>query len=236
MDDRVLAAVRNNASWCDAVCRSRGLPTFSSDRLWIAPDGSPLLYPDAITLAPRLAADEVLSGVRLRAGCSVKDSFADLDLGAHGFVEVFEANWVFRAPASVRARPRLRWAVITTEDELTRWSVAAELEDTFGPRLLRDPAVRFLAVNDDRGAGGGAIVNRTGPVLGVSNVFTAGVSLEVMWSDLPRAVAELLDRLPLVGYEHAGQLAFAEAAGFAAIAPLRVWSKPADPDRIQADH
>lgn len=228
VDDRVLAAVQNNASWCALVCRSRGLPTVSSDRLWVAPEGSPRLYPDAITLAPGLTAGEVLRDVRVRAGCSVKDSFADLELGPHGFVELFQASWVFREAASVQSRPRLRWGVITTEDELTRWSAAADLGELFGPGLLRDRTVRFLSVSDDQGGGGGAIVNRTGPLLGVSNVFTTGISLDAMWPDLPAAVAESFDRLPLVGYEHGDQLAFARAGGFAPIAPLRVWLKPAE--------
>lgn len=228
MDDRVLAAARNNALWCDLVCRSHGLPTVSSDHLWIAPEGSPRLYPDAITLAPGMDADAVLSDIRLLAGSSVKDSFADLELGAHGFVELFEASWFFRPAAAPQTRPSLRWAAITTEEELTSWSVAADQEDTFGPRLLHDPTVQFLAVKDDQGAGGGALINRTGPLLGVSNVFTAGISLDAMWSDLPAAVADSFDRLPLVGYERGEQLASAQAAGFAALAPLRVWLKPGE--------
>jgi hypothetical protein len=84
MDPRLVAAVQNNACWCDIVCRSHGLPTVLSEQVWIAPEGSPPLYPDAVTLAPRLAADFVLRRIDTSPGCSVKDSLADLDLSPHG--------------------------------------------------------------------------------------------------------------------------------------------------------
>ncbi len=85
MDDRVIAAVQNNARSCDIVCQSHGLPTMRSEQLWTAPKGSPPLYPDGATLVPRLPADCVLSQIDIRPGCSVKDSFANLDLSEHGF-------------------------------------------------------------------------------------------------------------------------------------------------------
>jgi hypothetical protein len=175
----VLAAAQNNARWCDLVCRSHDLPTVMSEQLWIAPRGSPRLYPDAVTLAPGMAADVVLRDIDTRPGCSVKDSFADVDL-----------------------------------------------EGLVGPELLCDSTVRFLVVRDEQGPSGGAVVNRTGATVGLSNVFTTAISPGDLWSDVPAAVGDLFDRLPMVGYEHGEELTLALAGGFEPIAPLRVWLKP----------
>ena len=51
-DDRILAAVANNAAWCDLVCRCAGLPTDLGPDLWSTPRRSPDAYPDAVTLRP----------------------------------------------------------------------------------------------------------------------------------------------------------------------------------------
>jgi hypothetical protein len=195
----VLAAARNNAEWCDLVCRSHGLPTAFSDWLWIAPKGSPPLYPDAVTLAPGVPVDAVLREIELGPGCSVKDSFADLELGEEGFIELFEASWLTREQAPPDAPPRLRWRVVTDD-------------------VVNDPAVRFLEVD-----GGGAVVNKASGMVGVTNVVTTGVNPELLWSDLPAAIGKLFERLPLVGYEHGEARESALASGFQAIGPLRIW-------------
>src|SRR5664279_4155302 len=196
MDPRLVAAVQNNACWCDIVCRSHGLPTVLSEQVWIAPEGSPPLYPDAVTLAPRLAADFVLRRIDTGPGCSVKDSFADLDLSKHGFAVLFDARWLFRGPASPRTRPRLGWQVITSDDDLDRWAVAADLEGIIRPELLRDPTVRVLAVRDEQAVTIGAIVNRTGATVGLSNVFTTATTAVSAWRDLPAAVGDAFAGIP----------------------------------------
>lgn len=127
MNARVRAAVENNARWCDIVCRSHGLPTEMSEHLWVTPQGSPPLYPDAVTLVPAVAADVVLKQIDNRPGSSVKDSFADVDLGSLGFIELFEARWLFREPAPARTRTRLRWDTVMTEVEFAQWVSSAEL-------------------------------------------------------------------------------------------------------------
>ena len=105
MDARVLAAAANNARWCDLVCRSHALPTVLSGERWLAPAGSPRFYPDAVTLAPGLPADAVLRGIDSRPGSSVKDSFADVELGDDGFA-VLSGGGALRVvvdmPASTR--------------------------------------------------------------------------------------------------------------------------------------
>jgi hypothetical protein len=226
VDPRLIDAVHNNACWCDIVCRSHGLPTVLSEQMWTAPDGSPRLYPDAVTLGPHLAADFVLGRIDTSPGCSVKDSFADLDLSEHGFIVLFDARWMFREPASPRTPPRLGWQLITTDDDLERWAVAADLEGIIRPELLRDPTVRVLSMLDDRAVTTGAIINWTGATVGLSNVFTTPTTPMSAWRDLPAAIANVFAGVPIVGYEHGNALAAAAESGFETIAPLLVWLKP----------
>lgn len=77
-------AAENNADWCDAVCRGPGLDVHRDPRMWWTATRSPDLYPDAVTLDAGLTPDEVLSRLDGSPGCSVKDSFATLDLASDG--------------------------------------------------------------------------------------------------------------------------------------------------------
>ncbi|MFC4531438.1 hypothetical protein [Sphaerisporangium dianthi] len=93
------AAVRNNAEWCDSMCRAHGMPGTFSDSLWSNPRRSPPLYPDAVTLTPAASADAVLAAIELDSPePSVKDGFARLDLRDAGFRILFDAQWILRAP------------------------------------------------------------------------------------------------------------------------------------------
>ena len=78
-------------------------------------------------------------------------------------------------------RPRLRWDVVTTEDELSRWAISADLIGIFAPELLSEPTVRFLVVRNEQGPSAGAIVDRTGATVGLSNVFTTAISPDALW-------------------------------------------------------
>lgn len=94
IDTRAWAAARNNAEWCDLVCRGHGVTTQLDARLWVARHHSPPYDPDAVTLLPDVTVDEVLSQIDVGDGCSVKDSFAALDLRPAGFRVLFEAEWI----------------------------------------------------------------------------------------------------------------------------------------------
>ena len=91
---------------------------------------------------------------------------------------------------------------------------------------LRDPTVSILAAHEREGLGAGAIANRTGSVVGVSNVFTTTIALNEVWADLPAAVGDVFPSTPLVGYERGDDLHAARDSGFAAIGPLRIWLRP----------
>ncbi|GGK65959.1 hypothetical protein Sme01_23690 [Sphaerisporangium melleum] len=97
----VREAVRNNAGWCDAVCRAHGMPGTFTETVWANPRRSPPLYPDAVTLSPDASAEEVLAAIDLvSAEPSVKDGYAQLDLSDAGFRVLFDAQWIMR-PAAI---------------------------------------------------------------------------------------------------------------------------------------
>jgi hypothetical protein len=60
------------------------------------------LHPDAVTLSPEAEAAAVLKRVEDGPSCSVKDSFAVLNLVPSGFHVLFEATWI-RGPAAAGA-------------------------------------------------------------------------------------------------------------------------------------
>jgi hypothetical protein len=216
------AAADNNARWCDRICRSHGLATRFVDDLWIAPQGSPQFYPDAVTLAPRASVGDLLAHVP-RAE-SVKDSFACLDLAPEGFGVLFDACWIaHRSPRD--ATPGRLWEPVGSPAELGDWTAAAGLDGIIRAELLADPTIRIFAGRDGAREPivAGAIANATGQVVGVSNVFTRAPAAEVIWQDLQGVVARAFPGRDLVGYEHGEALAHAIASGFSAIRPLRIW-------------
>ena len=82
MSSRMLirAAVRSNAEWCHAFSGTHGIEGRFDEALWSSPVRTPTYYPDAVTLRPEITVEQVLSCIDSGEGCSVKDSFACLDL------------------------------------------------------------------------------------------------------------------------------------------------------------
>ncbi len=232
MDDRVLRAAANNARWCDLICRSHAIPTAMQPGVWVALRRPPELYPDAVTLRPDVAEEDVLRSAQDGPGCSVKDSFSSLDLARLDFDELFQADWIFRDPATSLQKNALVWSVVETDDDLADWGHAADLAQTIRSDLLRDSSVRILAARGPDGLCAGAVTNRTGSVVGVSNVFATTVNPDEVWAGIPAAVAAVFPSLPLVGYERGEHLQCALAGGFTAIGALRVWLRPDAPDSL----
>lgn len=159
-------------------------------------------------------------------GCSIKDSFATLDLEALGFVSLFEASWIaLRADVADPPPVENGW----------RWSVAnsaracegmAPIGEVMPARLLSEPGVSIVAAHDGERLVGSAVLNHTGAVVGVSTVRVtdAGAhSAAAMWVGIARAARELHPSLTLLGYEAGAQLLAPLSAGFSEIGPLRVW-------------
>jgi hypothetical protein len=120
-----------------------------------------------------------------------------------------------------------RLATAAYESALDAWAREAGLEGTIRPVLLGEPSIRILALHGGDGMVAGAIANRTGSVVGVSNVFAAATPGAEPWNTIAAALGHHFPGLPLVGYERGVALPAALASGFRDIGPLRVWLRPA---------
>ncbi len=214
--DVTTAAARNNAEWCDMVCRSHGIPTSVERDVWVAHRRSPPLYPDAVTLAPSATVDSILGRMDAADGCSVKDCFVSVDLGGYGFRVLFEAEWIYRSHSS------------STVAGLT-WSPAQppELNDIWGetllPSLLAEPAVAVLVARAGDEIVAGVVANRSRDVVGLSNLVIFAADRDEVWAGAVAAISARFPGLALVGYESGDDLAAARRAGFESIGHLRVW-------------
>lgn len=240
--DTVRSAARNNAAWCDAVCRAHGRPGVFTDTLWFNRHETPRFYPDAVTTAgaqagaAQLDALDALTAVDQRKGWAVKDSFAALDLSSRGFRVLFDAQWIHREPSTVRreqARDGLRWVRVADAAALRAWELALMGDSAddhtaspiFMPRLLASDGVAlFAAEQAGEITGGGALIMAAG-VVGASNVFSALVDHTDVWHGLLDQAERLYPGAAVVGYEHGDDLEIARMAGFDPVGPLRVWAR-----------
>lgn len=227
------AAIRNNALWCDAVCRGHDSPGEFSSTLWFHRSGTPPFYPDVVTLTEAETAPEQEEAIAalVRADdrtWAVKDSYAALDLQALGFEILFEAEWL-----GIRSRPAatgsLSWQRIGDDAGLRDWeSDWAKTNPPgtpriFTERLLQDADIAFLLARRSGGLLGGGILHRDAGVVGLSNIFAVEREQDAVRRGLLSQAAELFPRLPVVGYEHGDALEAALALGFGSLGPLRVW-------------
>jgi len=237
-EELLAAAVTNNASWCDAVCRSHGYPGTFSSRLWTSTQHRLRCYPNAITLRPDVTEPEVLAATAKvpPQPLAVKDSFARLDLAAAGFRLLAEGSWIARyggpdGPDGPGAPPghRMSWGRVTSPGELRDWETAwaggaSGDVPVFQPGLLSDPRCAILVCRGEEAIVGGVIVYAADGVAGISNVFGAGLPLDQLWGSIQRAVAAVQPHLPIVGYEEGDSLEAARQAGFHVRGSLRIWA------------
>lgn len=232
MNSRIELAAFNNALWCDAVCRSHGGITEMTEHVWFNRVNSPPFYPNVDTLtqagvSAQMDAIQELLAANLTDGWGVKDSFCTLDLAPLGFRLLFEAEWLWR-PADFPAPSGEPWTIIQTPEALRSWEAAWRGPDDpplnlFLPALLENPDIAFLAAFRDGQIVAGAVANRTGDVVGLSNVFTPPGEKVPFWAGTIAAVHHKFPDLPLVGYESGEELALAQSLGFETLGPLRVW-------------
>jgi hypothetical protein len=225
------AAVANNASWCDAVCRSHGYPGTFTSRLWTSTRHRLRFYPNAITVHSEVTEPEVLAAAAPPGPLSVKDSFARLDLTPPGFWLLAEASWI-AGDGEPDGPPDdgLSWATVTSPDELDDWESAwagrsSGGDPVFRPALLSDPRCTFLAYRREDAIIAGAIIYAADGVSGISNLFSTGIPQDQLWAGIQSAVAEVRPHLPVVGYEAGASLEAARQAGFHALGPLRIWAR-----------
>ena len=218
-------AARNNAEWCDAVCATHGLTGTFGDHAWTCKRRTPPLYPDAVTLDAAATVDDVLAHVdTASAGCSIKDSFGNLELGSSGFRVLFDATWIARTAEPAGARVPNPWSEVKDAKTLERWCHVSDrrIDDRL---LARDDIVvlagRRSATDEDIAAG--AVLNRSDSVVGVSNLFTNGGELDAAWSACLAFADHRFPGLRAVGYEAGAPLASALRHGFEPIGQLRIW-------------
>jgi hypothetical protein len=238
-------AATNNARWCDSVCHAHGAAGELHEHLWLSRQPMPRFYPNLVTLtatgvAEQLAAVRDLVDSAQLGAFAVKDSFAALDLAPLGFQVLFEATWLWRdatLPLPTVADDDLRWALIAELADLAAWEAAwngppadpaaSPPACIFLPTLLDDPDIRFVAAYRDQQVVAGAIANRTGDVVGVSNVFAPAEDTSLYWAGCLATIGAAFPGLPLVGYERGERLAIAKSLGFTAVGPLHVWGSAA---------
>jgi hypothetical protein len=121
----IRVAALSHAEWCDEFCRTHGIVGHFRAGYWFSPVRTPRYYPDAVTLLPEITVEQVLSGIDSSNGCSVKESYAGLDVAAAGFRPLFRAHWLAREPAGSRARSSRGWSVLT--DHGATWRVGGSL-------------------------------------------------------------------------------------------------------------
>lgn len=95
--DLLTRAVLNNVEWCGLVS-DRGVSDDATG-VWLVTGSPSPLFPDAVTPRRGVSADQLASVLSDRRTCSVKDSFADVDLGPHGFRPLFTGRWIGCAAA-----------------------------------------------------------------------------------------------------------------------------------------
>ncbi|MFG2502740.1 hypothetical protein ACGFSB_31595 [Streptomyces sp. NPDC048441] len=230
-------AARNNAEWCDAVCRAHGLAGEFGAGVWSSARRTPPLYPDAVSLTPEASAADLVARIDTTSpGCTVKDSFACLDLEPLGFEVLFEAQWIHRpaGEALVGPPPAVHWEPLRSADSLPAWETAwndGEAGDgLFRPELLAGDATFLAGTTSEGRIVAGAVASRSDFVVGISNLFAVGEASggeESAWAGCLTEAARLWPGLPVVGYESGESLDMAVRQGFTAIGPLRIWLRTA---------
>jgi hypothetical protein len=238
LDDRCVRAARNNAEWCDAVCRAHNNPGEFHDGIWISRHAVPRFYPNAGTLAepsPRqLELIDELIAARLPSGWAVKDSFSMLDLESREFRILFDAEWIYLPVSRMQdigsARTSVRWEIVNNDLALAEWESAwsEAAGDTGKDRiflapLLENKDVAVVAGFRDGHIVAGAIANRSDDVVGWSNFFASATEMFDHAVASLATIARIFPGLPIVGYEHGDDLRNAHSIGFESIGALRVW-------------
>jgi hypothetical protein len=228
VDARQSRAALNNAEWCDAVARSHGVETEIDRDVWVAWARTPPYYPDAVTLVPNPGIADLLRRIDASAGCSIKDSFAALDLAPFGFRVLFEAQWITRRlDVGTAAAAEPAWARVRDAAELAAWEAAWSgglgPQGLFRADLLAIGAVAILAAYEAGRIVAGAILNRSPEVVGVSNVFSLPGREHAAWQGCLALASTLYPAVTVVGYQSGAELDIALDHGFETAGPLRVW-------------
>jgi hypothetical protein len=223
-----MAAV-NNAEWCHTMCQSHGLQAGFDDDAWACSTRTPPNYPDAVTLVPNPSVPHLLSRIDTSVGCSIKDSFASLDLISYGFRVLFDAQWITRTSNGSQhpGGADQCWGLVRDVDDLALWERAWRradgTTDIFHAELLDNDSVAILVARNGDRIVAGAVLNRSSTVVGISNFFTDSGVDSASWSDCLTFAESLFPAARFVGYESDDGLVAARSNGFDKAGPVRIW-------------
>ncbi|MDX8521410.1 hypothetical protein [Mesorhizobium dulcispinae] len=229
--ERARLCAGNNADLCQAIFKAHGLSDRRSGSVWSSDGQAPPYYPNAATLDADAVAAQLAEIARLTSvlatDFSVKDGFCRLDLQPLGFSQLFEASWIWMSLSHPTTTPS-GWERVEDAAILEMWELAwADGASPSGGRVfpaavLADPCIAVLGRRAADGFTAGCIANRSGQVIGLSNVFATNG--EPTYRDAARAAANAFaGGRALVGYDRDGGLDDALACGFQVTGPLRVW-------------
>jgi len=225
VDPRLRAAVDASRAWYDDIFTLHGIPTQSDAGLWWAL-GSPPPWHSAIkTTEPGVEVGRVLA---VDAPGAVADSFGDLDLRPHGYVELIDATWVHHASLdepSAQLPPG--WTVVEDTARLAEWNEAHDYADVLLPAVLDLPAFTVLGRHSRDALVGGVVVHRGDvrhDVVGLSNTWSAD-SFEIDQAELLAVVSALHPAAGVTAYAWAPELDAMLAAGYTPLGPQRVWAR-----------
>jgi hypothetical protein len=234
----VTNAARNNAEWCDLVCRTHRVPGEFCQHSWINRNETPPFYPNLVTLdesksTQQYEAIRELVEMDIPVEWAVKDSFSTLDLSSDGFRELLAGDWI-RWPASSKMPEvypsGVRWAKIADRKDLMQWErgwrgSATESEPLFLPSLIEDERIIIVGAFCEDTVVAGCIGNRSEDVVGISNIFGPDEKAKEFRSGCVAAILEWSKGLQLVGYESGQDLVAMKSLGFETVGQLKVWVK-----------
>ena len=183
-----------------------------------------------MTLACELDMPELLTRIDTGPGCSIKDSFASLELTDAGFEVLFDATWIVRLPGG--ETPSVHdpaWEAVRDGDAIEGWEQAWRGDDgptgLFRPELLDNPAVTIIQVRTSDGVVAGAVLYRSPDATGISNFFARPGAPTSAWAGCLSFADTLHAGSALVSYASGAALDAARSTGFVAGGRLRVWHR-----------
>ena len=211
--DWTVAAARNNARWCDAVCRAYGHPGRILPHMWVNAAVVPRFYPNAVTLAVGdTAVEEQFTTVEILH----KSEPARPLVGEGQFRNARPlASWVRAAVrgdsgSAASCRPKHRRPISSGRGRRKARGCLLAIRTSQCSRARRG----FKVV-------AGFMLYRAAEVVGVSNVVAEAADAPAVWRSLTLLAAQTFPHLPLVGYESGDELQAAVTSGFEAGDMLR---------------
>ncbi|MEN0087944.1 MAG: hypothetical protein AAF737_05860 [Pseudomonadota bacterium] len=249
-DEKRLLAAANNADLHEAIFDANAIPYRRTDEALVCEDHPPPYFANIVTNRPGHAPGIAGLVANLQAaaqndgqaGLFVKDSFAELDPVKLAMDTLLEASWLWREPQGGAAdQAPSGWRRIGIESELAAWHEAWRAGGSptsatvFLPNCLQDERLTFMGRFSGTGCEAGCLLNQSGPVVGLSNLFALRHEPS-FFEEIVEVAGSEFPGLTIVGYEQPTRAVAAPAAGFEEVGKLRVlMSAPVDaPDKRDA--